>query len=103
MPYTQVSFTVSPPDPWRDVLSAELGEIGFDSFEEGVVDPKRSTGVLLAYIRSDRFREALLHELSTVRDPMVSVEWNSVEIADRNWNAEWESSFQPVEVDGIVR
>ncbi|MBK7946146.1 MAG: hypothetical protein IPJ85_12955 [Flavobacteriales bacterium] len=35
MPYTQVTFLISPPDPWRDLLMVELADIGFDSFEEG--------------------------------------------------------------------
>ena len=53
MPYTQVTFLLSPVDPWRDLLAVELAEIGYDSFEEGWTDPKggiyeleRATGKL---------------------------------------------------------
>ena len=99
MPYTEVTFLLSPPDPWRDLLMVELADLGFDSFEEGWTDDTR--GELKAYIRNDRFNEAALGTLHTMRDAQVS--WTSLEIADRNWNAEWESSFQPVEVDGVVR
>ena len=103
MPYTQVTFLLAPPDPWRDLLTVELGEIGFASFEDGFTDPNGTIGELKAYVHSDRFNEAALSRLLTLRDPHVSVNWTSIEIADRNWNAEWESSFQPVEVDGTVR
>lgn len=81
----------------------ELADIGFDSFEEGFTDPQGTSGELKGYIRSDRYNERALGELLTLRDPHVSVSWTAEEIADRNWNAEWESSFQPVEVGDRVR
>ena len=96
MSYTQVSFLVHPLDPWRDILMVELGEIGYDTFEE-------TPGGINAYIPSDKFSASALSDLLTLRDPHVSVNWTSMEIADRNWNAEWESSFQPVEVGNEVR
>lgn len=103
MPYTQVTFLISPPDPWRDVLMAELADVGFDSFEEGVTDGRGGSGELKAYIRSDRYDEGALSALVTMRDPHVLVSYEAMEIADRNWNAEWERSFQPVEVGTDVR
>ena len=98
MPYTQVTFLLSPADPWRDLLTVELGEIGYDSFEDSFTDPIGPSGELKAYIRSDKFDEAALGKLLTLREPHVSVNWTSLEIPDRNWNAEWESSFQPIEI-----
>ncbi|MBK8497277.1 MAG: 50S ribosomal protein L11 methyltransferase [Flavobacteriales bacterium] len=103
MPTTEVIFLLSPPDPWRDLLMVELAAIGYDSFEEGWTDPTGQRGELKAYVRSDRFDAVALGSLHTLRDAHVHVNWTSTEIADRNWNAEWESSFQPVEVDGAVR
>ncbi|MBK7382799.1 MAG: 50S ribosomal protein L11 methyltransferase [Flavobacteriales bacterium] len=103
MPYTEVTFLLSPVDPWRDLLQVELADIGFDSFEDGFTDPIGPSGELKAYISSDRFNESKLSTLLTLRDPHVAVNWSALEIADRNWNAEWESSFQPVEVGDFVR
>lgn len=103
MPYTQVTFLVSPADPWRDVLMAELADIGYDTFEEGITDGQGGSGELKAYIRSDQYDEGALSGLITLRDPHVVVTYDAQEIADRNWNAEWERSFQPVEVEGAVR
>jgi len=103
MNYTEVSFLIAPVDPWRDILMVELGDIGFESFEEGYSDPSGGSGELKAYITSDRFNAKALTELLTLRDPHVNVGWTSREIAPRNWNAEWESSFQPVEVGNDVR
>lgn len=96
MPYTEVTFLLEPLDPWRDILMVELADLGYDSFEE-------TTGGVQAYVRSERFDAAALRGLMTLRDPHVSASWTAQEIADRNWNAEWESSFQPVEVGTDVR
>ena len=103
MPYTEVTFLLSPVDPWRDLLQVELADIGYDSFENGFTDPIGPSGELKAYIRTELFNEAKLAFLLTLRDPHVTASWSALEIADRNWNAEWESSFQPVEVGDFVR
>jgi ribosomal protein L11 methyltransferase len=96
MPYTRVSFLIAPLDPWRDILMIELGELGYDSFEE-------TTGGLDAYVPDEHFSVPALNGLLTLRDPHVSVSWGVSKLEDRNWNAEWESSFQPVEVGHEVR
>ncbi len=96
MPHTCVSFLIAPVDPWRDILLVELGELGYDSFEE-------TTGGLDAYIPTEQFNVAALSGLLTLRDPHVSVNWSVSELEARNWNAEWERSFQPVEVGQQVR
>lgn len=96
MPYTRVSFLIAPVDPWRDILMVELTELGYDSFEE-------TTAGLDAYVDDERFEVNALNQLLTLRDPHVSVSWGVSKLEERNWNAEWESSFQPVEVGRSVR
>ena len=96
MPYTEVTFLIQPIDPWRDILTVELAELGFESFAE-------STGGMKAYVPTEKFDPSALPKLLTLRDPHVNVSWTSIEIPDRNWNAEWEKNFQPVEVGDQVR
>ena len=96
MPYTRISFLIAPVDPGRDILMVELTEIGYDSYEE-------TTGGLDAYIENELFDGNALQKLITLRDPHVTVSWSVSELEQRNWNAEWESSFQPVEVGREVR
>ncbi len=103
MTYTEVTFLIAPVDPWRDILMVELAELGYDSFEDSFTDPTGPSGELKAYIPAERFDAVALGKLLTLRDPHVSVNWTSTEIAPRNWNAEWESGFQPVEVGKDVR
>ncbi|MBL7980748.1 MAG: 50S ribosomal protein L11 methyltransferase [Flavobacteriales bacterium] len=103
MRYTEVSFLLAPCDPWRDILMVELAELGYDSFEESFTDMAGGSGELKAYIPTDKFKAEALGELMTLRDPHVNVSWTSLDIADRNWNAEWERNFKPVEVGTSVR
>ena len=96
MRYTEVTFLIEPLDPWRDLLIAELGEGEFDSFEE-------TTHGVKAYVRSDRFDRSSLSGLQVARDPHVRISHTVREVEPRNWNQEWERSFQPVEVGKEVR
>jgi len=96
VPYTRVSFLIAPIDPWRDILLVELQDLGYDSFEE-------VTGGLDAYIDTGAFDRGALAALLTLRDPHVTVSWSVSQLEERNWNAEWEGSFQPVEIGHDVR
>lgn len=98
MTYTQVTFLISPAIPWRDILMVELTDLGYEGFEDSFTDPIGPSGELKAYIPEDQFSAAALSGLLTLRDPHANVSWTTENIAPRNWNAEWESSFQPVEV-----
>lgn len=91
-----MTLLIAPPDPWRDIAVAELGELGYDMFEE-------TADGLRAYIRSDRFERAALDGLMAFRDPHVRTSITVQAIAPRNWNSEWERSFEPVEVGRAVR
>jgi len=96
MRYTEVTFLIEPLDPWRDLLIAELGEGEFDSFEETAHGVK-------AYVKSDRFDRSSLTGLQVLRDPHARISHTVREVEPRNWNEEWERSFQPVEVGKDVR
>ena len=78
----------------KDILIAELAELGFDGFEE------TETG-LFSYMELVRFDS----ELSTGLDELVKrygVTYTSATIDKQNWNALWESNFEPVLVDDFV-
>ncbi|HEY0976859.1 MAG TPA: 50S ribosomal protein L11 methyltransferase [Flavobacteriales bacterium] len=96
MSWTEVDLTIAPRDPWTDIAMAELGELGYDTFEE------TSHGVK-AYILTAHFDRIALNSLMVVKDPHVKVNIGTRMIEARNWNAEWESSFEPVEVGKAVR
>lgn len=94
--YTVVNFLIAPLEPWRDLLLVELIELGYEGFEE-------TTGGLEAYIPTAHFRRADLDRLQVARDPHAAISHTVAQLPEVNWNARWESGFQPVEVDGRVR
>ncbi|MFM2136185.1 MAG: ribosomal protein methyltransferase [Bacteroidota bacterium] len=94
MDYYQVRFEIKKEN--EEVLVAFLAEAGFDMFEEF------SEGIL-AYIpengRSLPEIEELVKSLST---EITGASWQVSHMADRNWNEEWEKSFEPVIIAGRV-
>ncbi len=74
-----------------DLLIAQLSEIGFDGFEEAEKNLK-------AFIPENDFIEEAVKEIATSHNLSFS---QSV-IEETNWNAVWESNFQPVIVDDFV-
>lgn len=90
MNYYEVKIEFNQIDPWREIIISVLAENGAESFTES------KTGCQ-AYFPENTFTtiEALgLAEFDSFIDT-VSYEL----IKDRNWNAEWESNFDPVFVD----
>lgn len=76
-----------------DMLSAFLGEIGFESFVF-------ENNVLTAYVRSEAFSsEAFAKVLDQLPLPQVTLSAETEEIEGRDWNHEWEKNyFQPIVV-----
>lgn len=70
----------------RQILMAELAEIGYESFIE-------EEDKLKAYIPQTLFREEALQELL----PQYQIEdYQQQEMPDENWNAKWEADYEPV-------
>ena len=89
MVYLEYDFKISPLQPATDILIAELGELGFESFVEN------ETG-LLAYILKSEWKEDALEELFVFQNPNFEISWSHKEIEQQNWNAEWEKNFHPI-------
>ncbi|MBA4746782.1 MAG: 50S ribosomal protein L11 methyltransferase [Muricauda sp.] len=89
--YLEYDFKIDPLQPATDILIAELGELGFESFVEN------ETG-LLAYILKSEWRDDALEDLFVFQNPNFEISWTSKEIEQQNWNAEWEKNFHPIKV-----
>src|SRR4051794_26668285 len=72
----------------REELIALLADANFDAFEE-------KDDELLAFVQEENFN---LEELENILQP-YHLKYTKNIIEDRNWNAYWESNFQPVIVD----
>lgn len=94
MNYIEVRFNCSPNNEIiNDILSASLGEIGFESFTD------YENGIL-AYIRKDFFNIQNI-EIVLSSFPLDSkIDFDFKEIEERNWNEEWEKNyFEPLVID----
>lgn len=96
--YIEYKFTISPLSPWSEILIAELGERGFESFVENDLG-------IDAYILKEEWNEGILQNLQVLDSLGVEITWNHSEIEQQNWNAEWEKNFHPIIVSDqcIVR
>lgn len=93
--YIAYYFELVPLTPYTDILVAELGYAGFESFVE------TETGVT-AYIQKTAWHENILDGIYILNSDEVSIKYSFDEIEQTNWNAEWEKNFNPIEVDGQV-
>nr|WP_320059010.1 50S ribosomal protein L11 methyltransferase [uncultured Bacteroides sp.] len=95
MKYLEFIFHTNPcTETANDVLSAVLGEVGFESFIE-------SEGGLTGYIQQNIFDEKTLKEAIAcfpIENVIIDYSWREAE--DKNWNEEWEKNFfQPIVID----
>lgn len=88
MNYIEYKFTISPTEPWTEILLAMLSVHAFESFTE-------TESGLNGYVRADQDSEsAVKEEIANLHD--AQIEYVRTEIEQRNWNSEWESNFQPI-------
>lgn len=93
--YIEYTFEVMPKEPTTEILIAELGVLGFESFVEN------ENGVV-AYIQKDDWNEAILEDVFVLNSEEFSIQHKHKEIEQTNWNAEWEKNFNPIQVDDLV-
>ncbi|MFC4720790.1 50S ribosomal protein L11 methyltransferase [Geojedonia litorea] len=90
--YLGYYFKVSPLQPAVEILIAELGFAGFESFvetDEGVT----------AYIQKDEWHERILEDIQILDSKEFEITYTYDEIEQTNWNEEWEKNFSPIIVD----
>ena len=92
MNYTQVIVVVEPLIVGREILIAELAELGFESF----VDTE--TG-FEAYIPESEFKKKEFEAIPLLADKEFTISYQINSIEQQNWNQKWEESFEPIEVE----
>lgn len=89
------TFKVNPIKPAVEILIAELGYAGFESFvenEEGVI----------AYIQKEEWHKNILDDIYVLSSDEFEITHTYEEIEQTNWNEEWEKNFSPIIVDDLV-
>lgn len=88
MKYIEVTFTMESTELFRDLLIDTLGNEGpYESFME-------TDDGLQAYVQQSQYDSQWLS--ATVEAFPVPLKYKAVEMADKNWNAEWEKEHEAV-------
>ncbi|GAB1446597.1 50S ribosomal protein L11 methyltransferase [Flammeovirgaceae bacterium] len=90
MYHTRLSVTCDP--LFSEILIAEISQAGFDSFLE-------NENGFEAYAEVDRFDQVLVEEIKKKYDQVKPLLFFWDRIEKRNWNEEWEKSYEPIIVD----
>ncbi|MHC5309359.1 50S ribosomal protein L11 methyltransferase [Myroides sp. LJL116] len=94
MKYIGYHFTIQPKELGSEILLAELGQTAFESFQETSIG-------LSAYVQESLWTSDILEGIYILDNPEFSISWVKEDIAQVNWNAEWEKNFEPIDVDSI--
>ncbi|WP_066224507.1 50S ribosomal protein L11 methyltransferase [Formosa haliotis] len=92
--YIGYEFKVSPLQPGVEILIAELGYAGFESFVE------TEMGVT-AYIQKAEWNANILEDIQILDSDEFEITYTFEDIEQTNWNEEWEKNFNPIVVDDI--
>jgi ribosomal protein L11 methyltransferase len=81
-------------DPeFSELLMAEIGDIGFESFLE-------TDKGFEAYVELENYDKNQLQVIKDKYSRQTKVIFYQDRIQKQNWNEEWEKSYQPIIVDG---
>jgi ribosomal protein L11 methyltransferase len=93
--YIGYTFVVSPKEPGTEILIAQLGFAGFESFVEN------EDGVS-AYIQEGDWNAEILKDIQILDSQEFEISYIEEVIEQTNWNSEWEKNFEPIQVDDLV-
>lgn len=93
MDFIQINVHCDP--PFGDILTAEMGELEFDSFVETEVGFE-------AYIPEDKFSHPALQVLFNDYRKQTRIWYELKKIPKVNWNEEWEKNYDPINVDDKI-
>ena len=89
--YLEFQFKINPLQPGSEILIAELGYAGFESFVE-------NEDGITAYIQTEEYKEEILEDIQILDSEEFEISFTSTEIEQVNWNSEWEKNFNPIVV-----
>ena len=92
--YVGYEFEVTPLQPGVEILIAELGYTGFESFVE------TEKGVT-AYIQKGDWHSDILNDIQILKSDEFKITFSFQDIEQVNWNEEWEKNFTPILVDDL--
>lgn len=92
MNYLEFRFVIEPPQPVSEILIAELGLAGFESFVE-------NEDGITAYIPKEEYEAEVMTGIHILQSGEFDISYTQNEIEQVNWNEEWEKNFHPIMVN----
>ena len=93
--YIGYTFKIEPKEPGTEILIAQLGYAGFESFVEN------EDGVT-AYIQENDWNKDILENIQILNSGEFQITFEEEVIEQVNWNSEWEKNFNQIQVDDLV-
>jgi len=90
--YFEFRFTRIP-EEMKEILMAELSELGFESFQE-------EQDFISGYIPVSLYKKTRILSYLAKRCESYSLTYEKIRIQEENWNAIWEANFTPVLLQG---
>ncbi len=91
MKYNEIKVVFESGEPWIEIFTSLLAEAGCDSFTEDA-----DSNTLLAYIPEEYYVASEIEALFNEYKSQIALEYTISEVPEQNWNAVWESNYEPV-------
>src|SRR3954469_12596900 len=88
--YTRLQVSCN--EEYRDILTAELADIGFDTFME-------TDSGLEAFVENENFDATQLEQVKAKYSAQTAIQFSFDRIEKQNWNEQWEKSYEPINVE----
>jgi ribosomal protein L11 methyltransferase len=87
--YSCLTLQISPSEPFTDLITFRLGEIGFEMFED-------QPGGMKAFIKAEQFDETEIRSIIEECTGLgAEISYKIELIPWQNWNETWEKNFSP--------
>jgi len=95
MDYMELRVRISPEQEKREIITALLAEVGYESFME-------DDDFLLAYIPEAEFNLNAIDEIVKKLPDYLNFKFSFDKIPTKNWNELWEKNYSPVLIDNRI-
>jgi len=95
MNYYEITIIFKEVNLWKEIFVSLLADLGCESFADGETED-----VLLAYIAENLYNEEKIKDFFETFSIKTDFRYRIQEIEQQNWNAVWESNYQPVMIAG---
>ena len=93
--FLRLELVLDPVLPAREVAVAYLNSCGFSMFED-------SEQGLVAFARESEWDEGGMEDVIGELQSMATVHAETSFVESENWNAQWESEYEPIDVEGRI-